>query len=117
MFLNKADDQNVEELLKLLSSSVKLYKDQNFRAFVYFLDGNEAQIKALNKKLKTDNISLSLITDEERKSTLKGYKINSKAKSTIMLYVTRQVKSRMVNFEKGAKDENALKKAIKDLCS
>lgn len=115
MFLNGASDKDVRSILTLLSEKKKEHDKQGFMAFVFFLDGTPDQLKKLNKELKLDNIALCLLTDKERQSTLKGYGINPKAKSTFLIYDARVLKDKVVNYD-AQKNAAYVKKAIDKIC-
>ena len=55
MFLNKADEEDVKAIVRLLSAKAEEHKEDGFRAFVYFLDGTPNKLKKLNAELKADN--------------------------------------------------------------
>lgn len=111
MFLNGADEKTTEHIITILSQSAKNYEKQGFRAFVYLLNGSPKQLKALNKKLKADNIALALIAPNAKDDTLKLYKVNKKAKSTVFVYLNREIKAKWVNYDPKT-DSKDFKKAI-----
>lgn len=116
MFIKDANDKDVEALVKLLSNSRTRYKDKSFRAFIYLLGADESKAKALSKKTGATNIAFALLTDKERADTLKMYKINPKAKTTLFVYDDRIISAKLVNFKAGSKDEAALNQAIEEVC-
>jgi len=113
VFLNGADASDAKSLVKTLSEQAK--KHDGFRAFVYFLDGTPEQLKKLNRELGVDNIALALIPPGSRKDTLKMYEVNPEAKSTVLVYLNRNIKKNMVNFNP-KRDTEALKNAISKIC-
>lgn len=114
MFLNGVDDKIAHSLLTTLSSGIK--ENKGFRAFVYFENKTPTQLKELHKKLNLGDLALCLIPKEEKASTMKGYKINPKAKSTVIVYKDRKVTRTFTNYDP-AKDAKALKEAIKAVSS
>lgn len=113
MFLNGADAGDAKALVKTLSEQAK--KHDGFRAFVYFLDGTPEQLKKLNKELGADNIALALIPPGAREDTMKMYKVNPAAKSTVLVYLNRNIKKNMVNFNP-KRDTESLESAISKVC-
>jgi hypothetical protein len=115
VFLNDASDKDAEAIVSLLVQMASKREKDGFRAFVYFLDGNASELKALNKKLKADSIALALIPKKDLKETLGLYKINESAKSTVLVYLNREIKAKIVNFD-AKKDSEKLKEAINSVC-
>ncbi len=115
MFLNGAEEDDVKDIVRLLSAKAEEHKEAGFRAFVYFLDGTPEQLKKLNSELKADNIALALIPDEERAETLELYAINKKAESTVIVYKAREVTEKVVNF-RDDEDGETVKGAIDKIC-
>ena len=113
MFLNNADDETVRTLVKTLSAKAKQHN--RFRAFVYFQNVKPESLKKLNKELGADNIALCMFEKKEREKSLKLYKINPKAKSTVMVYLNRDITANIVNFNP-KKDKKALEGAIDKIC-
>lgn len=100
MFIKDTDGKDVKNLLKIIRKATKKHKDDGFVAFVFFLDGKKSRLRRLNKRLKLDNIALCLIPPGERAETLKEYKINPNAQSTILVYKSRVIKDVIVNYDK-----------------
>lgn len=116
MFIRYADKDDSDAIIKLLSEARLKYAKQGFRAFVYFLDKDEDELRAMNKALKADNIALALLTDEERDKTLGKYKVHGKARSTILVHKDRVVTERIVDFDVNSDDPETLIRAIKAIC-
>lgn len=115
MFIKNATDSEIASLLKTLSSAVTRHKDDGFRVFVYFESKSPDELKALNKKLKTDNVALAIIPKKDRKSTYQMYAVNPQADSTVIVYQSRNVLTSMANYQ--AKDDSkALLAAIAKAC-
>lgn len=72
-----------------------------------------AQLQALNKKVKADNVALTTLKANDE--SLTGYKISAdpKVKTTVIVYKQRKVTKVFVNFD-AKKDAAALKSAIAD---
>jgi hypothetical protein len=115
VFLNNADDEDVKDIIRLLSAKAEEHREAGFKAFVYFLDGTPEQLKKLNAELKADNIALALIPDKERAETLELYAVNEKAQSTVLVYKSREVTEKVVNFQDD-EDGETVKGAIDKIC-
>jgi hypothetical protein len=112
VFLNSADDDDVRSVVSLLAKKAK--EHESFRAFVYFLDGRPEQLKKLNDELQANSIALALIPDSDLDETLELYDINTKAKSTVLVYKDREVTYKVVNYNE--KDADQVMKAIDKIC-
>ena len=112
MFLKSADDEDVRSVVKLLSEKANEHED--FKAFVYFLDGTPDQLKKLNEELQADSIALALIPDDELEETLELYDVNTEVQSTVLVYKNREVTHKVVNYTDEDADE--IKKAIDTIC-
>ena len=69
----------------------------DFKAFVIFIDGDPEKLKKLNKELASDNVALCTMpsTDEG----VKKYELNLKAKSTVLVYTSKAVTAKFVNYD------------------
>lgn len=90
-------------------------KNEAFHAFAYIEGKNPDQLKALHKSLKLGNVALCVIADKDKSTTLAGYNINPKAKSTIIVYNSRLVTKTFTNYEP-KKDHQAFQTAIASVC-
>ena len=83
--------------MQLLSQQVKKSGKSEFKAFLIFIDGDPYKLKKLNKELSTDNIALCTMpsTDEG----VKKYDINLKAKSTVLVYTSKKVTAKLVDYD------------------
>lgn len=88
--------------------------EAEFKAFIFFVNGSEEKLKSLSKEEKAGNIALGILDSEEHEG-MKLYKINPKAKSTVLLYTNRNIKAKFVNY-KGKEEEKKLAKKIELIC-
>ena len=68
----------------------------DFKAFIFFIDGDAEKIKKLNKEEKADNIAMGILPSTD--DGIKGYKINPKAKSTVLVYTKKSVTAKFVDY-------------------
>ena len=68
----------------------------DFKAFIFFIDGDAEKIKKLNKEEKADNIAMGILPSKDEGVT--GYKLNLKAKSTVFVYTKRVVTAKFVDY-------------------
>lgn len=92
-----------------MSAAVKSHSDTQFKGFLFFIDGDEARLKKLAKEEKADNIALGVFGSDHE--GMKLYKINPKAKSTVLLYKRRLVTSKIVDYN-AKRDQKALVQQI-----
>lgn len=90
-------------------------QNDGFHAFAYIEGKNTEQLKALHKSLKLGNVALCVIADKDKKTTLSGYNINPKAKSTIIVYNSRVVSKTFTNYDPRT-DRQAFQAAIAAVC-
>lgn len=91
------------------------HQDDELFAFVFFLEGTQDELKALNDELGADNIALGLIPTEAKDKTQKLYKLNPDVESTLFVYRAREVEHVIVDFD-ASKDSDQLKEAIQAVC-
>lgn len=109
VFLNGASDEDVRSLVRTLSAGVKNSGKSDFKAFVVFIDGDAEKIKKLNKEEKADNVAMIVLSPKD--DGYSAYKINPKAKSTVLVYADRVVTAKFVDYN-AKKNQAELVKAI-----
>ena len=97
-----------------MSGAVSDHKNVEFKAFVLFVKDTPEHLKALNKGEKADNTALCLLKGKDDES-LRFYKVNPAAKSTVLVYKDREVKASFVDFD-AKRDSEKLKQAIAASC-
>lgn len=103
----------MSSLIETLRTAVTVHGASEFKAFIFFVDGSESKLKALNNKLKASNIALGILDGVDAEG-MKLYKVNPKAKSTVFLYEDRIIKAKFVNYQLA--DEAKLSKKIELIC-
>lgn len=112
--MNGASDEDIKSLVKTLSAAAAKHKKAEFKAFVIFTRGSDADLKKLNKELKADNIALTTV-DGLRADGMRKYNVNPAAKSTVFLYRDRTVKAKIVNYN-AKSDAKTLSSKIDLIC-
>ncbi len=83
-------------MVSTLSAAVKKQSKADLKGFVIFIDGDAETIKKLNQELKADNVALCTMPSTDK--GVKGYEINLKAKTTVLLYKKRIVTAKLVDY-------------------
>lgn len=112
--MNGASDEDIKSLVKTLSAAAAKHEKAEFKAFVIFTSGSEADLKKLNKELKADNVALTLV-DGLKADGVQKFKVNPAAKSTVIIYRDRTVKAKIVNYN-AKSDAKTLSQKIDLIC-
>lgn len=110
VFAPDAKDPQLAPLLQLLQTSREKYKDKEMKAFGAFWAEKPETLAKLNRDLKIDGVALTLLSGPDDPA-LQGYSINTKNKSTVIVYKNRKVTASFVNYD-AKKDAAKLQEAL-----
>ncbi len=122
-WINTDNEKNVEALIGALEKASAKYADQNFKAFVVFMnstregaDAIKARLAKIGEKHNLQHVALTFLPGPDHQA-VKGYGVNTdpKVRNTIFVYRNRTVDAKMVNFEANEKGIAALHDAIKQV--
>ena len=85
-------------LLSLIENSVTKHKDKELKAFCAFWDEKPEALTQLNKTLHLDDVGLTTLKGGNDEA-LKGYSIDTRNRTTVLVYKQRKVTASFVNYE------------------
>ena len=100
-------------LLTLIENSVTKHKHKELKAFCAFWDESPQELTQLNKTLHLDDVGLTTLKGGSDEA-LKGYSIDTKNKTTVLVYKNRKVTASFVNYD-ASKDAVKLEAALDDI--
>ena len=110
VFAPDTNDPQLAPLLQLLQSSRDKYTAKEMKAFGVFWAAKPEALKKLNSDLKLDGVGLTMLKGPTDPA-LHDYSINTKNKSTVIVYKDRKVTASFVNYD-AKKDAAKLQQAI-----
>lgn len=108
VFTAHADDSDLAPLLAQLEESTQ--KKKGFKAFCAFWDEKPEALTRLNQKHHLDHVGLTLLAGANDEA-LGKYSVNTKNRTTVVVYKNRAVTASFVNFDP-KKDMAKLREAI-----
>lgn len=113
VFAANAKDSQLGPLLSLIESSATKHKDKELKAFCAFWDEKPEALTQLNKTLHLDDVGLTMLQGPKDEA-LKGYFIDTRNKTTVLVYKNRKVTASFVNYD-AKKDAARLQAALDDI--
>ena len=110
VFAPDTNDPQLAPLLQLLQRSRDKYAAQEMKAFSAFWAAKPEALKKLNSDLKLNGVGLTMLKGPDDPA-LKDYSINTKNKTTVIVYKNRKVTASFVNYD-AKKDAAKLQAAI-----